>query len=198
MKEKFYQYYLFQLIWFNFLFIGYGIIISLIRWIGGKEVFFFESLAHILAISTALAMIIGGMYQFYFEYYKPRRIRKVIQKESLRFLTKLGFSLDKKDYHYSGYYNNFYLLIHGNNQMNGGDSLVISVFISPNEKQIDYLDDLPELYKLNFDDEAEFCWLTSEISFSFGRITSEKFKKRLKKIMDILISENIQPQKFED
>ena len=137
-----------------------------------------------------LTLFCGGIYHFFYEYVKPRRIKKIIQRPRLQYLRELGFEFDEENLVYFGTYKSFYLTIGADTDAQTGDSIVLNAFISPTEHQQDLLMDLQKSkYEIYFANGQ--CWLTARINFLFNTPRKEKFEKVLVKLIDDIRFRNI-------
>lgn len=145
--------------------------------------------------TLGLTIFSGGIHHFFYEYVKPRRLKKIISRPKMQYLNDLGFKFDNENYIYFAVYKSYYLTIAADSSAQTGDSIILNAFIIPTETQVNLLTDLQKKYELNFNEN--FYWLTKRIGFLFNTPNRDKLEKELNQLIDDIRFRNIKPTPVE-
>ena len=133
---------------------------------------------------SALTLFVGGLYHFFYEYVRPRRRNKLLNKKVLYKLEELGFKKDLENMCYGGHFRNYYLNIMTDSDLEEGDNLRINAFIDYTENQIETVDNLAKIYEFN---DGDLAFFTHKIKLPFGLIPNiETIKTGIEKLVEDL------------
>ena len=190
-KEKFKTYYLPWLLGIGVLF-GFKFIIGLFDEEQRERVTSIQSIAFLVSLITVTVFLCGGIYHWFFEVYRPKRLFKLFNRIKHLDLQELGLKPDEEQRNFSGYYKGYYLTIFTDSSPDDGDWVRTNVFITPKDTQEELYHRLQKKFEFNTDNEL--FWFTSKTKMKFGRSPKkEKLKADINDLVDALRYERVEP-----
>jgi hypothetical protein len=176
-REKFRAYYLPWLIAMGLLF-GLKFVLGLFDNEERQRVTSLQGILLLLGLIIGTAFICGGIYHWFYEVSRPKRLVKLFNKIKDIDLKEIGLKISEDEKRFIGHYKGYFLTIFTDSSLDTGDSISTNAFIVPRESHQELYKKLQKKFELNTDNEL--VWFTIKTKMKF-----EKTPKREKLITDI-------------
>jgi hypothetical protein len=131
-KEKFKAYYLPWLIAMAAIF-GFKFVISLFDNEQRHRVTSAEGIILLIAIIAVTGLLCGGIYHWFFDVYRPKRMIRLFNKIKHLDLREVGLNVDENDNTFKGNYKGYYLTMFTDSSPDTGDWIRTNALIIPGE-----------------------------------------------------------------
>lgn len=151
-----------------------------------------NGLSLLIGLIIGTSLICGGIYHWFFEVYRPKRLVKLFNKIKTLDLKEFGLKVDENEENFSGHYKGYYLTVFTDSTVDKGDWIRTNVFIIPKETQEELCIRLAKKYEFNSGDGL--VWFTCKTKMKFGRVPKiETLKRDINELVDALRYERVEP-----
>jgi len=156
----------------------------------------FKVASIIIIIGAALISVLCGVAEYYFyEIYKPRKIKKILMKKEFQELETLGFKIESDENYFTNFIKNYCVTILPDISGDNSRWVYITAYILPEENQYELLEKLPKDFELDYDENL--IWLNNKIRIKWFKYPDiDRFRSEIDKLLNFLIDNNIKPIEF--
>lgn len=151
-----------------------------------------NGLSLLIGLIIGTSLICGGIYHWFFEVYRPKRLVKLFNKIKTLDLQEFGLKVDENEENFNGHYKGYYITVFPDSTADTGDWIRTNVFIIPKATQEELYIRLAKKYDFNSGDGL--VWFTCKTKMKFGRVPKiEIIKQDINELVDALRYERVDP-----